>query len=197
MFSLPNTFAFFLLFLFPTPPLSTSPLALALAPTSDPVSTPNAQSDQPAGLQNDFWHKVAGVELAGHGHEMGWNDSKDWNDGGDHESHLTMEHNEQPPCLLSDPFDDIFNKKCALVAGGNLGMSVAISTPNKWLPHPCALKAGVSSWRYSSTCSEGSQSTQAGPSCPCGQTFKPVPLGPAHSAKFSSNDRMQQWWSPK
>ncbi|KAG2367064.1 hypothetical protein BDR07DRAFT_1373201, partial [Suillus spraguei] len=99
---------------------------LAPAPALAPVSTRNAQSDQPAVLQYDCWDEVAGVELAGHSDEMGWNDDQDWNDGSDHGSRLTVDHNhldQQPPCLLSDQFDDIFNKRRAPVAGGNLARS--------------------------------------------------------------------------
>ncbi|KAG2063038.1 hypothetical protein BDR04DRAFT_1123531 [Suillus decipiens] len=78
--------------------LSTDLLAPAPAPATAPVSTSDAQSDQPTGLQDDCRDKVAGVELAGHGHEMRWNDSQDWNDGGEHESRLTVEHDKQPSC---------------------------------------------------------------------------------------------------
>jgi hypothetical protein len=168
-------------------PLSTDPLAPA------PVSTPHAQSDQPAGLEDDRQDKVSEVDLAGPSHEMGRNDSQDWNDGDDHESQLTEVHDEQPQCLISDPFDDVFNKR-APVAVRNLGTSVTIPEHNKRLSYPCALKPGASTLNRSSTCSEGSQSTQAGTSHPQGQIFNPVPLGsgPAHSAKFSSKDRMQQ-----
>lgn len=174
--------------------LSTDPLVPAPAPATAPVSAPEHQSDQPTGLQDDCRDQVAGVESAGHGHEMSWNDSQDWNDCGEHESRLTAEHDKQPSCLLSDPFDDIFNKKRAPVADGNLGTSVAIPVHDKRLPRPRAVKPGASSWRYSGTYTEGFQSAQAGTSRPRGQTFKPVALGsgPAHSARFSSNDRMQQ-----
>ncbi|KAG2057259.1 hypothetical protein BDR06DRAFT_969461 [Suillus hirtellus] len=55
--------------------LSTNPLVSALAPATTPVSAPKHQSDQPTGLQDDCWDQVAGVESAGHGHEMSWNDS--------------------------------------------------------------------------------------------------------------------------
>ncbi|KAG2150754.1 uncharacterized protein EDB93DRAFT_1103448 [Suillus bovinus] len=95
------------------PSLSTDPLAPAPAPATALVFTPDAQSDQPTGLQDACQDKVAGLGLAGHGHEMSWNDSQDWNDGDDHESRLTVEHDKQPSPIL-DSFDDIFNKKRAL-----------------------------------------------------------------------------------
>ncbi|KAG2335298.1 hypothetical protein BDR05DRAFT_1006969 [Suillus weaverae] len=168
---------------------STNPLA----PAPVPVSTPNAQSVQLAGLQDVLRDKVAGVELAGHGHEIDWTDSQDWDDGGDHESRFVVEHDKQPPCL-SDPFHDIFNKKRAPVAGGNLGTSATIPVCDKQLLHPRAPTPGASSWKHSSTRGEKSRSTQVGTSHPRGQAFNPVPLGsgPAHSAKFSSNDQVQQ-----
>lgn len=180
-----------------TPPDLPRPASLSADPLAPaPVSSPNDQSDQPAGSQDERRDKVPEVDLAGHGHEMGWNDSQDWNDGGDHESRLTVEHDEQPQRLISDPFDDIFNKKRAPVAVGSLGTSVTIPVHKKRLSYPRALKPGASSWNRGNTCSEGSQSTQAGTSR--GQTFNPVPLGsgPAHSAKFSSKDRMHQQRSP-
>jgi hypothetical protein len=160
---------------------STNPLAPA------PVSTPNAQSVQPAGLKDDLRDKIAGVELAGHGHEI------DRNDGSDHESRLIVEHDKQPPCL-SDPFHDIFNKRRAPVAGGNLGTSATIPVCDKQLLDPRAPTPGASSWKHSSPRGEKSRSTQVGTSHPRGRTFSPVPLGsgPAHSAKFSSNDQVQQ-----
>ncbi|KAG1779882.1 P-loop containing nucleoside triphosphate hydrolase protein [Suillus placidus] len=146
----------------PSLPRPTGLSALAPAPTAAPVSTPNVQSDQPAGLQDDRRRTVAGVELSGHGHEQGWND------GGDHESRLTVVHDEQPPRVRPDLFDEIFNKKREPVVR-NLGVSGAIPAPKKRFPHPRA---------------------QAGSYRPPGQTFNPVPLGSgsAHSAKFSSNE---------
>ncbi|KAG2063389.1 hypothetical protein BDR04DRAFT_1163790, partial [Suillus decipiens] len=179
----------------PSPSPSPSPApAPAPAPATASVSTSDAQSDQPTGLQYNCRNKVAGVELASHGHAMSWDDSQDWNDGGEHESRLTVEYDKQPSCLLPDSFEDIFNKKRAPVASGKLGTSVAIPVDDKRVPRPRAVKPGASSWRYSGTSTERSQPAQACTSRPRGQIFNPVALGsgPAHSAKFSSNDRMQQ-----
>jgi hypothetical protein len=131
----------------------------------------------------------------------------DWNDGdSDGDSHLTMEHNKQPP--LQDQcssFDDIFNKSSALLtarsssaraAGGmNRGKFEAPPTDNhlrprpRPRPRPLSITKSIPSSKKWSHARGGS--TEARPSRALGQTFNPVPLSsvPAHSGRFSSKDR--------
>jgi hypothetical protein len=162
------------------------------------------QSDQPATVQDGRLHCVIEKELDNCDHEM------DWNVSDENGSRLTVEHNEQPPRQdhPSTSVDNVFNMRRPALYSGTPPMAPAAGSPSAWAkvsrnlgesvdnqrPRPRIPKPGPSSWKWSGTHSDEPQSTQ-----PCrfrapGQTFNPVQLsaGPAHAARFSSNDRLKQ-----
>jgi hypothetical protein len=159
----------------PPPPSSSS--SSSPSPRSHTHHPPTARSPTPdaqlAGVQDGHLRCSTEEASTAPDSEMDWNDSgsHDWNDGGGHDSHLTVEHKEQHPPHVhrASSFYDTFSKRNSASMSSSARAAVSRGQSDAPRPRPRPLK------------------------------FNPAPFGagPVHSAKFSSNDRMQRQRSCK